>query len=372
MPVVPGCHYAGTNLQIGKLMNSINTNFAAITALQSLNQTNRDLNTTQARISTGLRVGTAEDNAAYWSMATTMRSDNKALSAVSDALGLGAATIDVAYTAMNSSIDVLTEMKAKLVAAREPGVDRAKVQTEIDELQNQLRAISSSAAFSGENWLYVDSGGATYTASESIVSSFSRGSGANGDETLIGTITIDVSATALFDANSDGAGGGFDSGAAAADALGILGSARLTRAAADVATAARGSVDAAGTIVIANAYDPDSTSAPGTPVAPDEINISSATDSDIEDFIQAVDTALTELTAAATDLGSSKKRIELQRDFVGALRDAIDRGVSALVDADMSAESTRLQALQVQQQLGVQALSIANSQSQNILSLFRG
>ena len=353
-------------------MNSINTNFAALTALQSLDNTNRDLNTTQARISTGMRVASAKDNAAYWSMATTLRSDSKSLSAVSDALGLGAATIDIAYTALNSTVDVVTEIQAKLVAAREPGVDRTKVQTEIDELQNQLRSIAGSASFSGENWLYVDSGGTSYSPTETIVSSFSRAGGPNGSETAIGTISISVSTSFLFDVNSDNAGGGFDSGAATADSLGILGSARLTRAAADLAGAARGSIDAAGTIVIANAFDPASTSAPGAPTAPLEIDVSTASDGDLEDFIQAVDTALGEITAAASELGSAKKRIDLQRDFVSSMMDAIERGVSTLVDADMNSESTRLQALQVRQQLGVQALSIANSQSQNILSLFRG
>ena len=153
-------------------MNSINTNFAALTALESLNQTNKSMLETQKRISTGFRVASAEDNAAYWSMATSMRSDNKSLSAVSDALGLGAATIDVAYTAMNSSIEVVSEIKSKLVAAREPGVDRGKVQTEIDELQNQLRSIASSASFAGENWLSVDTGGTSYAATETVVSSF--------------------------------------------------------------------------------------------------------------------------------------------------------------------------------------------------------
>ena len=74
---------------------------------------------------------------------------------------------------------------------------------------------------------------------------------------------------------------------------------------------------------------------------------------------------------AAADLGSVKSRIGMQQDFVKDLMDAIDRGVGAMVDADMSAESTRLQALQVQQQLGIQALSIANGNSQQILSLFR-
>lgn len=346
-------------------MNSINTNFAALTALQSLNSTNKSMLETQKHISTGFRVAGAEDNAAYWSMATTMRSDNKSLSAVSDALGLGAATIDVAYTAINSSIDVTSEIKAKLVAAREPGVDRAKVQTEIGELQNQLRSIASSASFAGENWLSVDSGGTAYSATETVVSSFNRSSGVNGTQVNVATLSIDVGGSFLFNANTDGAGGVADSGTATADALGILGSARLTVAAADTAGAKRGSIDAAGTIVIANF---DKTSAT---VAPAELNITNATDTQIDDYIQAVDAAIGEMTTAASSLGSSKNRISIQKEFVSSLMGAIDRGISTLVDADMNAESTRLQALQVQQQLGVQSLSLANSSSQSILSLFR-
>ena len=112
-------------------MSSILTNSAAMTALKSLQATNAALDTTQSRISTGLRVSGADDNAAYWSIATTMRSDNKALGTVQDALGLGSAKVDVAYTGMNSAIDVVDEIKSKLVAAREPGVDKAKIQSEI-------------------------------------------------------------------------------------------------------------------------------------------------------------------------------------------------------------------------------------------------
>jgi flagellin len=78
------------------------------------------------------------------------------------------------------------------------------------------------------------------------------------------------------------------------------------------------------------------------------------------------------ITDAATNLGAIKNRIGLQQDFVKTLTDSLDRGIGQLVDADMNAESTRLQALQTQQQLGIQALSIANSGSQSILSLFRG
>src|SRR4030095_13154219 len=107
-------------------MSSINTNVAAMTALQTLTQTNKALTETQSRISTGYRVAAPSANAAYWSIATTMRSDNAALSTVQDALGLGAATVDVAYTGINSAIKVVDQIKSKLVAGRPPRVDRHK------------------------------------------------------------------------------------------------------------------------------------------------------------------------------------------------------------------------------------------------------
>jgi flagellin len=80
---------------------------------------------------------------------------------------------------------------------------------------------------------------------------------------------------------------------------------------------------------------------------------------------------LGKVTTAASDLGAIKSRIDSQSSFVGKIMDAVDRGVGQLVDADMTEESSRLQALQVQQQLGIQALSMANANSQSILSLFR-
>ena len=312
-------------------MSSINTNVAAMTALQSLTATNKALTETQNRISTGLRVADASDNAAYWSIATTMRSDNAALSTVQDALGLGAATVDVAYTGVESAIKVVDQIKSKLVAARQPGIDRGKIQSEITELQAQLRGIAESASFSGENWLAVDSCAATYNATKSIVSSFSR---QTGGAVAIGTIDIDVGGTKLFDAD---------------DQSGILDTTSATpNGAVDYSVA--GSTDA--------------------------VDISALTDSDddladLEAMIGVVDGAISSMTDSATALGAAKARIGIQQDFVKGLMDAISRGVGQLVDADMNEESTKLQALQVKQQLGVQALSIANSSSQTILSLFR-
>src|SRR6187431_3291053 len=98
-------------------MSSIMTNASALTALQSLNMTNKNLETTQSRISTGYRVATATDNAAYWSIATTMRSDKSSLAVVQDTLGLGAGKVDTAYSGMTKAIETIGEIKDKLVAA---------------------------------------------------------------------------------------------------------------------------------------------------------------------------------------------------------------------------------------------------------------
>jgi flagellin len=307
-------------------MSSINTNVAAMTALQALTQSNTDMVRTQNRVATGLRVATAADNAAYWSIATTMRSDRLSLSTVQDALGLGAASIDTASAGLTNAIDVASTLKAKLVAARAPGLDRQKIQNEISQLQSSLQSTVDSANFSGSNWLSVDATGST---TKSLVASFSRDSSGAIE---IGTIDVDVGATGTMLVDSSGGGAG------------ILDQSRT--------------VTSGGTYTILN------------------LDISGITDAaadltDLEDYIDGVDTAIASMTNAATGLGSAKSRVDIQKDFVSKLMDAIDTGIGQLVDADMNEESTRLQALQVRTQLGVQALSIANQSAQQILRLFQ-
>jgi flagellin len=311
-------------------MTSLLTNNAAMTALQTLTQTNKSLEMTQNRISTGQRVASASDNAAYWSIATTMRSDRSSLSTVQDALGLGSGVIDTAYSTVNNALKVVGQIKDKLVAARQPGVDRAKVQGEISELQKTLQGMADAGSFSGENWLSVDSSTTGYNATKTVVASFTRSS----SSVSIGTISVDTTTTKLFDAS--------------ASADGIL----------DGSRDATGAVSASGTFTVST------------------LDISTLTDSaadltTLENYIVGVDKAFGEMTSSAATLGAVKARIDIQKDFVKSLMDAIDTGVGQLVDADMNEESTKLQALQVQAQLGVQALSIANQSSQNILSLFR-
>ena len=319
-------------------MTSILTNVSALAALDTLRSINMGLESTQNRVSSGFRVETAKDNAAYWSIATTMRSDNKALGAVEDALGLGAAKTDTAYSGLKTAIDVVTEIKAKLVAAREPGVDKDKINKELTELKNQLSSIAQSASFSGENWLYNDS--TANPTTKEMVGSFVRSSTGT---VSIQTVNFDTSSSVLIDTKTDSRG-------------------LLTKD--YTVTQPSGTTTASGTYFL---VDGGGTGGTGT-----EVKLTSTTsDDNVEGMISAVDVMLKNMTDAAATIGATNSRIELQKEFVNDLMDVIETGVGRLVDADMNEESTRLKALQTQQQLGIQALSIANSSSENILSLFR-
>ncbi len=419
-------------------MTSILTNAAAMSALQTLRSINNGMEDTQARVSSGLRVGSASDNAAYWSIATTMRSDNAALSAVQDALGLGAAKVDTAYGGMESAIEVVKEIKTKLVAAREPGVDKTKIQEEITQLQDQLKSIAESASFSGENWLQADindgSGGISNIDKE-IVGSFTRDASGNvsvktiqyelsGSTVLFDTNTaatnaqklgildkrydVTTGASVTLDVNTGGvttsetvaaysiddilgvqAGGGTTT--FAGDSVEVAGSTGLANGfyvkvdasnwvkATQFTTSDTGGQEAAYQDAGGNYYTVDTANAPTTTtvaytVAGTGTAISingSTTGAQLDQMIQVVDQALGDMTSAAAELGSISMRMDLQEEFVSKLSDALDKGVGRLVDADMNEESTRLKALQTQQQLAIQSLSIANSSSQNVLSLFR-
>jgi len=268
-------------------MTSILTNSSAMTALQTLTQTNKNLATTQNRISTGQRVSQASDNAAYWSIATGMRAQNQSLSAVQDTLGLGAAVVDVAYTGLNEAIDLTKQVQAKYVAYAQLGdtgtetPEGTQIKADIKALTDQIGKIAGGAEFQGKNLL----GGAP---------------GATNDLTLVTSVD------------------------------------------------SKGAVD---TTTI-DSYDLAA-------------EVATITDS------ETAATALAAMSDAAAALGTHKLSIESQQRFTKSMTDAIDRGIGQLVDADMNEESTRLQALQVQQQLGIQALSIANQSPQSILSLFR-
>jgi flagellin len=303
------------------MTSSLLTNSAAMTALQTLRTVSQNMQTTENRISTGQRVATASDNSAYWSIATSMRADNAALSAVSDSLGLSAATVDTQYTALTAVLGSdgnsgLNKLEALLVEAKTAGIDRTKIQSEITQIQQDMKNTAASATFNGVNWLSTT---AATPTTVNLVSSFSR----VGAIPTINTIPVTVANYSLYTSTQTGI---LDtvSGAASIDTINI---GALTDSAAD--------------------------------------------QTKLDGFIAQVTAGINTVSGAAADLGAIKNRIANNTNFVKSLMDSVTRGIGQLVDADMNAESTRLQALQVQQQLGTQALSIANQNSQSILALFK-
>lgn len=309
-------------------MTSLLTNVAAMVALQTLNQITMDLIEANDRVSTGLRIREASDSAAYWAIATTTRSDNGALGAVREAIALGRSVFDVAYNGLESTRESLDKIKQLIVAARQPGIDRANVQDEINGLQTDMVNKAGAAVINEQNFLSI-ADSATENMSKSVVASFER----QGGSVQISTIDVDISTIYLVDGNTT--------------PTGILDIDRTIGAGATAVTTS-----------IVN------------------IDISALTDSVtdlgiLENYLQLVDDALTEVIRAQNDVGVGLARAESQLTFVDALIDANDRAIGALVDANMEEESTRLRALQTQQQLAVQSLSIANTSAQSILQLFQ-
>jgi flagellin len=182
-------------------VTSLLTNNAAMTALTTLKSINTQLDMTSNRVSTGQRVSSAADNAAYWSIATTVRTDNASLSAVKDSLGLGSSAVDTTYNGLNSIITDLQNMRAKLQTALQPGVDRAKVQTEITAIQSKMKATADSSVSSGQNWLSVDSSASNtaYQATQSVIAGFSR---ATNGTISYSKINVEVSNIKLYDVNA--------------------------------------------------------------------------------------------------------------------------------------------------------------------------
>ncbi|EKV26548.1 flagellin protein [Caenispirillum salinarum AK4] len=103
----------------------------------------------------------------------------------------------------------------------------------------------------------------------------------------------------------------------------------------------------------------------------DTLSTATTPATDYDALLDNIEEAMQTATNAASQLGSAQGRIDIQQDFISALTDSLEEGIGTLVDANMNEESARLQALQVQQQLGIQALSIANQAPQQLLSLFR-
>jgi flagellin len=274
-------------------LNSINNNQSAQAALSNLMTTQTELSKTQNIISTGKTINTAKDNGAVWSIANTMQGKVTALDSVKDSLNRAQSTIDVAMSAGQQVSDLLTQMKAKALAASDTSLDttsRTALNEDFKSLRDQITNVVTNADFNGINM--VKSGGTNIYA-------LANDSGSSkltvaAQDLSLGGVNVTLSATASFNT------------AAAASA-----------------------------------------------------------------YIATINTDLTYVNTALTKLGTGSNALADHLKFVTSLQNSLTTGISNLVDADMAAESAKLQALQTKQQLGVQALSIANQSTSVMLSLFR-
>lgn len=404
-------------------MSSILTNISAMVALQTMKGINANMGKVQNEISTGKTVATAKDNAAVWAISKVMESDVKGFKAISGSLSLGSQTVGVASGAAETITELLTEMKGKIVDAQEDNKDRAKIQTDVAKLREQIISVVKSAQYNGLNLV-------NNSATVDILSSLDRSStGVTtssiqvvGQDLSVGAYAAKAVFTGSDGVSTDEDTAGFqldkDSGSGtliiagagafvAGDSVSVtIGgkTATYTVTADDevattpddmIAVGLKNAIDALGIAGLTVDYDSASvgelafSTGTGADAAAADLTVSAqfknagagglgalasidvstkagavAALGNIEALIQ------TSVTAAA-EFGSVQKQIDIQADFVGRLTDALSAGIGALVDADMEEASARLQALQVQQQLGIQALSIANQAPQNLLSLFR-
>jgi flagellin len=274
---------------------SVNTNQPALIALQNLNKTNDEMAGVQSRINTGLSISTAKDNAAVWSIAQDQRADRSALNAVKMSLDRATSITDVALAAGESVSDLLTQMREKVVAAKDTSLStssRKALNADFQGLLKNLTQVVNSATFDGANIL-------------------------NGSEPANITFLADADAATSITLNLQNLSLG-----------GTINTLTVT--------------DSIATVTLATAV------------------------------LTRLDASLSAVNQAVGSIGSQAKQIEAHNTFISKLNDVLESGVGNLVDADMAKESARLQALQVKQQLGAQALSIANQAPQIILSLFNG
>lgn len=401
-------------------MSSILTNTSAMVALQTMKGINANLNKTQADISTGKSVATAKDNAAVWAISKVMESDVEGFKGISDSLSVGSATLTVARQASESVTKLLTEMKGKIVAAQAENVDRNKIQTDIDALTDQIESVVGAAQFNGLNLvdgsqtqvnvlasldrsqtgvtssnITVDAQNLSTNAGAALTAGGGTLSAANvvtGTPVTLNGFTFQGGAGALA-ANAPTAAPGTLTGMIAGDKVtlnigSVSGSYVVQKG--DTADALVAGLKnsltenglsgsdftlslASGALTVANNTNQSAAITVGTTRGTGGLAGLNAIDvvNQPANALNAIEGMLQTSIDAAASFGSSQKRIDIQNDFVGKLGDSLKTGIGVMVDTDMEEASARLQALQVQQQLATQALSIANQQPQGLLSLFR-
>ena len=410
---------------------SINTNIAALAALQNLRETNADLTATQNAVSSGKKVHNASDDPAVYVIAQKMNSQISGLSAVSSGLSTGAQVVATANSALTSIGTVLSSIKTLVSEGQSASIDPTTINSQISNLLSNIDSYAKNATFSGVNLISGQTGGSvvsnqisliTNAEGSSVVKIGSKNSGSSEalNATAAGLGLANLSTTSsgvtFTGLTTIGTGGSFTvqnsvgtgtsatpaqswtftlatTGAGSVDtvtqdnvsnvtavshAVTVVPSSGQTAQQALVAamktagfaasfsqSATAGAVD----LHIAG-NDVTTTGSTATPATGGTAVTGSAWNSS-DAAIATVDAAIDRLGVMTTTLSAQQNQLNGLKDYASTLSDALTTGVGALTDADLSEESAKLTSLQTKQQLAIQSLSIANSQSQSILSLFR-
>jgi len=415
-------------------MSSILTNTSAMVALETLRGINKDLAMVQSEISTGKKVASAKDNAAIWAISTVMSTDVDSFKQIQDSLNLGNSSVGVARSASEQITNVLQDMKELIVSAQEENVDRSKIQTDIAALRDQVGSIVGAAQFNGLNLIdgassedvsvlasldrssagtvtasYIDvartdlsisnsSTAATYGGTAVTDTSLIDNGGTNAGtaDTVATGATQVITIAAVADGNGyrvelDDSGTNNNIGVRTFEY--VAGTDDSTNSvAANLETQISNFLSATGqtdyvvtrtdnaisitnnsgaNVDITGFSSTGGTAGVSAGGLGDLATIDVTTDTGATAALTSIETLLDTAIDAAAGFGSAQKRIDTQSEFVQTMVDSLTTGIGGLTDTDMEAASAKLQALQVQQQLGTQALSIANQAPQSLLSLFR-
>jgi flagellin len=403
-------------------MSSIRTNASALSALRSLTEIQKVLAGTERQISIGLAVSTAADNASYWSIAAQLGSDCDVVKAANLALAQSQSALSAAATAIGAIASTINAIGADLTQASNPSASLDGINASLASLGQQLTDAVVGASFNGLNLL-----DGSQTGQLDFTAGFNATSGGGAINTisffpfpLINVLAGATSTTqqaAVTDAATinqivnlssnyatlaygvdvivanpgrdptyalaqDQAGTATTiatGGTGALQSRGLAGAVEMWSQALDgtitsnVYTAVDANGNACSLPKAASLNMSQTTITGGGLLVQNGVDLTQITvygAADAQAKLAAVEAAGKALTIYAATIGAAQNRMTAASTFNSALTTNYATGVSALVDADMNTVSTRLQALQTQEQLGIQSLSIANQDAQLILTLF--
>lgn len=321
-------------------MSSIHTNWQSIAAQRALRGVSGESASLQTRLASGLRIAEARDNAAIWSIAKTMRSDQLSLSAVTDSLNLGIGVVGAALSAQDVVLGHLDGFRNDMLHGINNPLNLGILQKLNNDMEERLRGILTaikSASFGGVNLLFRETG-------DSTTFSYLSGAARNPNGTFaVQTTDMDRKDFTLIDAATANRG---------------LISKRYTY------------TDPNGNVIGRRLYLEYGPSGNGRPML---LKDSNGEPYDVA-FAEAGLDIIDQISQAARDafatLGMIYTSMTRKLDAAYDLHQIQGKGIGRLIDADMNEESARLKALEMREQLAGMALQLANGHHRNILQLF--